>query len=45
MLVVFHCPPRTAPGKAVFEEEAVAQVALLYLILKLLLAVGIGLAI
>ena len=45
MLVVFHGSPGAAPGEAVFEEEAVAEVALLYLVAERLLTIDIGFAI
>ena len=42
MLVVFHCPPRTAPSKAILNEQLIAEVAFVDLVLEVLLAVAIG---
>ena len=44
VLVVFLRAPGTTPAEAVLEEEAVAEVAFLYLVAIALAAVGIGLA-
>ena len=45
MLVVFHGAPGAAPDEAVFDEQAVAEVAFIDLVAELLAAVGIGLAV
>ena len=45
VLVVFHGAPGAAPDKAVFDEQAVAEVAFIDLVAELLAAVGIGLAV
>ena len=45
MLVVFLRSPGAPPGEAVFQEQTVAQVALLYLVAECLLAVGVWLAV
>ena len=42
MLVVFHCPPRTAPSKAILKEQLIAEVAFVDLVLEVLLAVAVG---
>ena len=44
VLVVFLRAPGTTPAEAVLEEEAVAEVAFLYLVAIALAAVGIGFA-
>ena len=41
MLVVFHCPPRTAPSKTILKEQLIAEVAFVDLVLEVLLAVAI----
>ena len=45
VLVVFHGAPGAAPDEAVFDEQAVAEVAFIDLVTELLAAVGIGLAV
>ena len=45
VLVVFHGAPGAAPDEAVFDEQAVAEVAFIDLVAELLAAVGIGLAV
>ena len=41
MLVVFHGTPGAAPGKAVFDEELVAEIFCRNLITEILLAINI----
>ena len=42
MLVVFHRPPRSAPGKAILKKQLIAEVTLVDLIFEVLLAVTVG---
>ena len=43
MLVVFHRPPRTAPSKAILNEQLIAEVAFVDLVFEVFLAIAVGL--